>query len=422
MVLHFSCTPCARRMLWLALLQGLVFYAPVATLYRQVRGISLFQITLMEGISLGLSIVLELPWGIVSERIGYRRTLLFCSALYLLSKIIFWQANGFFLFLLERLLLAVVLAGFSGVDAAYLTAVTPSSQRQRIFGLYEGASTAGLLLGDLVFSFLPPGDYSEAALLTVFAYTAALLCAFGLKEVPCQQISQKFSFQFFLSLFLKGRVILLLIGSALLLESCQTITVFFSQPLMTAAGFPSPFIGCTSWSNGFVWFFIVVYGTHLQIDGTAKCPVAGFTVHCACVSHIGASIVLAYSGAFTAVVPLYLRYSGPFIPCTEERSCGRCWKYGRKAFSSKLFDEFAGGCYQSVFWHCRPEKSLLRNYNGDSFFSGSFYIFHYLLYTQTDDSLQKVKKQNCIKKIKAAISRRKWRTKHGTDNRTLGYL
>ena len=243
MVLHFSCTPSARRMLWLALLQGLVFYAPVATMYRQVRGVSLFQITLMEGISLGLSIVLELPWGIVSERIGYRRTLLFCSALYLLSKIIFWQANGFFLFLLERLLLAVVLAGFSGVDAAYLAAVTPSSQRQRIFGLYEGASTAGLLLADLCFSLLPPGDYSEAGLLTVFAYTAALLCAFGLKEVPCQQISQKFSFQFFLSLFLKGRVILLLIGSALLLESCQTITVFFSQPLMTAAGFPSPLLG-----------------------------------------------------------------------------------------------------------------------------------------------------------------------------------
>lgn len=162
--------------------------------------------------------------------------------------------------------------------------------------------------------------------------------------------------------------------------------------------FSTPFIGCTSWSNGFVWFFIIVFGTHLQIDGTAKCPVAGFTVHCACVSHIGASIVLEHSGAFTAVVPLYLRYSGPFIPCPEERSRGRCWKYGRKAFSSKLFDEFAGGCYQSVFWHCRPEKSLLRNYNGDSFFSGSFYIFHYLLYTQTDDSLQKVKNKTVLKR------------------------
>lgn len=153
MVLHFSCTPCARRMLWLALLQGLVFYAPVATLYRQVRGISLFQITLMEGISLGLSIVLELPWGIVSERIGYRRTLLFCSMLYLLSKIIFWQANGFFLFLLERLLLAVVLAGFSGVDAAYLAAVTPSSQRQRIFGLYEGGIHCRSVVGGPLFFF-----------------------------------------------------------------------------------------------------------------------------------------------------------------------------------------------------------------------------------------------------------------------------
>ena len=46
----------------IALLQGMVFYGPVATLYRQAQGISVFQITLIESISLAITIALEIPW------------------------------------------------------------------------------------------------------------------------------------------------------------------------------------------------------------------------------------------------------------------------------------------------------------------------------------------------------------------------
>ena len=45
----------------IALLQGMVFYSPIATLYRQAQGVTLFQITVIEGISLALGILLELP-------------------------------------------------------------------------------------------------------------------------------------------------------------------------------------------------------------------------------------------------------------------------------------------------------------------------------------------------------------------------
>ena len=46
----------------LAFLQGMVFYGPVSTLYRQAQGLSVFQITLIESISLLLSLALEIPW------------------------------------------------------------------------------------------------------------------------------------------------------------------------------------------------------------------------------------------------------------------------------------------------------------------------------------------------------------------------
>ena len=42
----------------IALFQGMVFYAPVATRYRQAQGVSLFQITIIESVSLALCIVL----------------------------------------------------------------------------------------------------------------------------------------------------------------------------------------------------------------------------------------------------------------------------------------------------------------------------------------------------------------------------
>src|SRR5699024_10626710 len=62
----------------IALLQGMVFYGPVATLYRQAQGVSIFEITLIESISYALCIALEVPWGMLADRIGYKRTMLLC--------------------------------------------------------------------------------------------------------------------------------------------------------------------------------------------------------------------------------------------------------------------------------------------------------------------------------------------------------
>ena len=65
-----------RLMYAIALLQGMVFYRPIATLYRQAAGVSVFQITLIESISLALALALEVPWGILADRIGYRRSMI----------------------------------------------------------------------------------------------------------------------------------------------------------------------------------------------------------------------------------------------------------------------------------------------------------------------------------------------------------
>ena len=83
-----------RCMYAIALLQGMVFYGPIATLYREAQGVSIAQITLIESISLALCILLEVPWGILADKLGYKNTMAACCFLYFVSKLVFWQATG----------------------------------------------------------------------------------------------------------------------------------------------------------------------------------------------------------------------------------------------------------------------------------------------------------------------------------------
>lgn len=66
----------------ISFLWGMVFYGPIATLYRQQAGISVFQITLIESISLVVMMGMEVPWGMIADRIGYRKTMIICTVLY----------------------------------------------------------------------------------------------------------------------------------------------------------------------------------------------------------------------------------------------------------------------------------------------------------------------------------------------------
>lgn len=240
-----------KRNIWLmytiALFQGMVFYAPIATLYRQAAGITIFQITVIEGISLVICLLLELPWGIVADRIGYRRTLIFCCVLYCLSKIVFWRAVGFADFLLERIMLSVVIAGISGVDTSVLYLSAEGGKSQRIFGVYNNLQTVGLLFASLVYSLIIKEDYRLSAFLTIISYGIAAIVSFGLVEVKNVNGMNKSNLKELIPnmklLFENKWNVLFLIGVALLNETHQTITVFLNQLQYVRCGLSDAAIG-----------------------------------------------------------------------------------------------------------------------------------------------------------------------------------
>ena len=260
----------------IAFLHGMVFYGPVATLYRQAQGVSVFQITVIESISLFLCILLEVVWGVAADRIGYKKTMVFCCVLYFLSKIVFWRASGFEGFLAERVMLSVVIAGLSGVDTSilYLSCkgetengrkgkenspdVVETSRNeaengrdetessQKVFGIYNSLQMAGLLSASAVFSLFVGENYRLAGLLTVFSYGGAAVLSLGLKEVSPEGADRicfrRLKETVFLTLG-NRRLLLFLLAAALLKETHQTVTVFLNQLQYEKCGLGNAAIG-----------------------------------------------------------------------------------------------------------------------------------------------------------------------------------
>lgn len=227
-------------------LQGMVFYAPVATLYRRARGVSVLQITLIESISLVLCLLLEIPWGAAADKIGYKRTMVFCGLLYFLSKIVFWQADGFWWFLLERIMLSIVIAGMSGVDSSILYLSSEKEQSHRNFGIYNSIDMAGLFLASLVFSIFIGKNYNLAGALTAVSYGISALLTLFLTEVKPEKAC-KFDIKEFRTVFRESfrnrSLIIFLVAVAFLSETHQTITVFLNQLQYERCGLSASAIG-----------------------------------------------------------------------------------------------------------------------------------------------------------------------------------
>ena len=225
----------------IALMQGMVFYGPIATLYREAAGVTIFQITLIESISMALGLMLELPWGAVADRIGYRRTMIFCCMLYLVSKLVFWRAEGFGMFLIERVLLSVVCAGLSGVEEAVMYLSADEGQSQRCFGIWNSLGQAGLMAAALTYSVFVGENYRLAGLLTVLSYGLAAVLSLGVIEVrPAGKRGAAQPVRDF-GVALRGLMktpglLMLVLSMALLAETHQTITVFLAQKQYEVCG------------------------------------------------------------------------------------------------------------------------------------------------------------------------------------------
>lgn len=228
--------------------QGIVFYASISTLFRQVRGLSLAEYAIIDGLSYIFQLAFEIPFGMLADRIGYKKTLVLSNGIYFLSKLIFWQAFGFGSFLLERLFFSMALAGLSGVDTSILYLSCNKDESQKIFSYSSALGTAGMLTGCLIFTLFLSESYDAAAFGTVITYGIAFILSFFVRDVkeegPKEKVPSVRRLAGILKITLKDRKFLLFIlAEALLSYATWAVSVMLKQTKFISLGLTEEHIG-----------------------------------------------------------------------------------------------------------------------------------------------------------------------------------
>lgn len=217
-------------------------------------------------------LIFEIPWGIIGDKIGYKKTLIISYGLFLLSKIVFYYSYSFFGFLMESIIVALAISGVSGCDSALLYSSINKSESDKIFGIYGAMATAGFLVSSLISGILVKISIDLLAFATIIPYTVVFFLSMTLKDVKVKdRLNHKWSkveseckkdildnenFDYkenkghkdsiLKSLKLavtNKRIVVFVIAVAVLSETTHAICVFFNQPLYIKSGIDIKWFG-----------------------------------------------------------------------------------------------------------------------------------------------------------------------------------
>lgn len=223
--------------------QGFVFYGPIATLYREARGLTMYEIFLIESIFMVMMIVFEIPWGYFADRFGYKKTLIIANLIYFLSKIIFYRSYSFWGFLSERAAMALALTGITGCDTALLYSSIEEKDSEKAFGYYYAVQTAGFFTASVFSTFIIRKSMDLAAFYTIIPYGIAVIPALFLKDVKPDRSEVPSIFRSILTVFKNKKMVLFLVAISLIFEASHSITVFLNQLQYKRSQIPIGYFG-----------------------------------------------------------------------------------------------------------------------------------------------------------------------------------
>ncbi|MBT3222583.1 MAG: MFS transporter, partial [Proteobacteria bacterium] len=167
-------------------------FLPVLVLFWQDNGLNMFDVFLLQGLFAISAVILEVPTGMVADRMGKRASLLMAQILFTVGIAYYAMGHGFWSFLLAEIVLAVGVALLSGADTALLFDTLKALKREDEYTRWEGETRgiqmAAFAIANLVGGFL--GAYSLRA--TVWASAIgpfiALFIVYRLKEVQERRV------------------------------------------------------------------------------------------------------------------------------------------------------------------------------------------------------------------------------------------
>ena len=167
---------------------GLVFFAPVSLLVRTQAGVSQSMFFLLQALLSAITFLGEIPTGFLTDRIGYKRSLVLSQSLLLLARSLLFVSflcKNPVLFAIEAAVEGLSYCFSSGTDSAYLYEVYGNEAYLSKTAHASNCGTAGFLISTLSYVIIYHQCGIEGLLLsTMAAGTAAAIFSIKLKPEP----------------------------------------------------------------------------------------------------------------------------------------------------------------------------------------------------------------------------------------------
>lgn len=183
---------------------SLVFYAPVALLIRTSRGVSISEFFILQAIlSFGI-FIFEIPFGMITDKIGYKNSIIISHFSMLLARIILLFSFSFEFFVLESILEAVGFAFASGTIIGYEYEIIGEENFAVESSILGNYSTVGFIASTISFYFM--NKYFGQNFLIIFTiistFISFLFTLFLEKEKSFEKDDTKLNFKSILNKYL----------------------------------------------------------------------------------------------------------------------------------------------------------------------------------------------------------------------------
>lgn len=163
---------------------GIVFYSPVAMLIRTSRGITVSEFLILQAILSFSIFFFELPLGFLTDKIGYKHSMILSSFFILLARFFLLFANSFQFFIVEAILEGIHFAFSSGTISSYVYVVFGEEFYAKKSSVLYNFSNIGFLISTVGFFFI--NKYININYLIIFTILASIIslifCFFIPKE------------------------------------------------------------------------------------------------------------------------------------------------------------------------------------------------------------------------------------------------
>ena len=216
-------------------LNGLVFFAPVALLVRTQAGVSEHIFFLLQALLSGVIFLGEIPTGFITDKIGYRKSLILAQVLLLGARSLLLAAfvsRSLALFVVEAVVEGTATCFTSGTGSAYLYDLYGENGYLVKTAHAENFGTAGFIISTVAYAGIYKISGMEGLLITtVVMDIIAVVCSFFLRSESSKTVIADRKEVQILAVFKNKKAFLFVISLAIFSIAWLLINFFYVEKL-----------------------------------------------------------------------------------------------------------------------------------------------------------------------------------------------